>query len=130
LRGLHYQRPPFAQDKLVRVVKGSIFDVAVDIRKGSPTYGQWVGLTVSANAWNQIFVPKGFAHGFLTLEPDTEVVYKVTNDYAPDHECTILFDDPDIGIAWPAFKKLELSERDRRATGFARHDTGFIYTKG
>ena len=84
LRGLHYQAPPFAQDKLVRVVKGAIFDVAVDIRRGSPTFGRWCSLVVSAAQWNQILVPKGFAHGFLTLEPETEVIYKVSEVYAPD----------------------------------------------
>lgn len=82
LRGLHFQLPPFAQDKLVRVVKGRIFDVAVDIRKGSATFGLWTGLEVSADIWNQILVPKGFAHGFVTLEPDTEVLYKVSSLYS------------------------------------------------
>ncbi|MCR9073342.1 MAG: dTDP-4-dehydrorhamnose 3,5-epimerase [Alphaproteobacteria bacterium] len=101
LRGLHFQTPPFAQDKLVRVVKGRIFDVAVDIRHGSTTFGEWVGAEISADAWNQILVPVGFAHGFVTLEPDTEVIYKVTAPYAPDHDQGIAWNDPAIGIDWP-----------------------------
>lgn len=101
LRGLHYQLPPFAQDKLVRVIRGRIFDVAVDIRRSSPTFGKWVGLEISAQKWNQILVPKGFAHGFVTLEPDTEVVYKVTDVYSPEHDRNIRFDDPTIAIDWP-----------------------------
>jgi dTDP-4-dehydrorhamnose 3,5-epimerase len=116
LRGLHYQLPPRAQDKLVRVVRGAILDVAVDIRRGSPTFGRWVSLEVSAEKWNQILVPKGFAHGFLTLEPDTEVIYKVTDVYAPDRDRSIRFDDPDIGIEWPmARERLRLSQKDSGA---------------
>lgn len=101
LRGLHFQIPPFAQDKLVRVTKGRIYDVAVDIRHGSPTFGKWVGAEISAEAWNQILVPVGFAHGFVTLEPDTEVIYKVTAPYAPDHDKGIAWNDPGIGVDWP-----------------------------
>src|SRR5690606_23006093 len=86
LRGLHFQMPPFAQVKLVRVSRGAIFDVAVDLRKGSPTYGQWVGAELSAENWSQMYVPKGFAHGFVTLLPDTEVQYKVDAPYAPEHD--------------------------------------------
>jgi dTDP-4-dehydrorhamnose 3,5-epimerase len=116
LRGLHYQLPPFAQDKLVRVVKGSILDVAVDIRKSSPTFGKWVSLVVSASEWNQILVPKGFAHGFVTLEENTEVTYKVTDYYSPDHDRNIRFDDPAIGIEWPIpASDVQLSEKDARA---------------
>ncbi len=116
LRGLHYQLPPFAQDKLVRVVHGAIFDVAVDIRKNSPTFGRWLGLEVSAEKWNQILVPRGFAHGFVTLVPDTEVVYKVTERYAPDHDRSIRFDDPAIGIDWPVpAAGITLSDKDRGA---------------
>ncbi|KUO68139.1 MAG: dTDP-4-dehydrorhamnose 3,5-epimerase [Alphaproteobacteria bacterium BRH_c36] len=116
LRGLHYQLPPFAQDKLVRVIKGAIFDVAVDIRRGSPRFGQWCARTISAKAWNQMFVPKGFAHGFLTLEPDTEVIYKVSDLYSPEHERAINFADPDIAIEWP-LDGIEptLSDKDRVA---------------
>ncbi len=116
LRGLHYQLPPRAQDKLVRVVRGAIFDVAVDIRRGSATFGRWVGLVVSADKWNQILVPAGFAHGFVTLEPDTEVVYKVTDTYSPAHDRSIRFDDPAIGIEWPvAAGEVLLSDKDRDA---------------
>ncbi|NGN43824.1 dTDP-4-dehydrorhamnose 3,5-epimerase [Mesorhizobium sp. CGMCC 1.15528] len=116
LRGLHYQMPPYAQDKLVRVVKGAILDVAVDIRKGSPSFAKWVAIEISAREWNQILVPKGFAHGFLTLEPDTEVIYKVTSHYSAEHDRSIRFDDADIGIEWPlAASELQLSDKDRKA---------------
>jgi dTDP-4-dehydrorhamnose 3,5-epimerase len=116
MRGLHYQLPPRAQDKLVRVTKGAILDVAVDIRRHSPDFGKWVALEVSAEKWNQILVPKGFAHGFLTLVDDTEVLYKVTGLYSPEHDRSIRFDDPDIGIEWPlAAETLVLSEKDRNA---------------
>ena len=116
LRGLHYQLPPYAQDKLVRVVRGAIFDVAVDIRRSSPTFGSWLGLEVSADSWNQILVPKGFAHGFVTLVPHTEVVYKVTDRYAPDCERSIRFDDPAIGIGWPIPPdRVTLSDKDKSA---------------
>jgi dTDP-4-dehydrorhamnose 3,5-epimerase len=116
LRDLHYQLPPLAQDKLVRVTRGAIYDVAVDVRRNSPTFGQWVGLTVSAAEWNQILVPAGFAHGFVTLEPDTEVQYKVSAPYSPERERAIRFDDPQIAIEWPIpAAELTLSQRDRAA---------------
>lgn len=121
LRGLHYQLPPFAQDKLVRVVKGSIFDVAVDIRKGSPTFARWCGARLSAKDWNQLLVPKGFAHGFLTLEAETEVIYKVSTPYSAAHDRGIRFDDPEIGIIWPlAASQLQLSDKDRNAPRLAK----------
>lgn len=128
LRGLHFQLPPRAQDKLVRVVRGSVYDVIVDIRKGSPNFGRWVGLTLSAEKWNQVFVPKGFAHGFLTLEPDTEVIYKVTDFYSADHERSIRYDDPAIGIKWPEVAaSFILSDKDRDAPPLAETATGFVY---
>ena len=101
VRGLHFQTPPFAQAKLVRVTRGAILDVAVDIRVGSPTYGKHVAITISADAWNQIYVPIGFAHGLVTLEPDTEVLYKVSNYYSPEHDKGLLWNDPALGIDWP-----------------------------
>ncbi|MFM2391678.1 MAG: dTDP-4-dehydrorhamnose 3,5-epimerase [Pseudomonadota bacterium] len=100
LRGLHYQRPPHAQDKLVRCTKGAIFDVAVDFRAGSPTYGKWVGVDLTAENGRQLLVPKGFLHGFVTRTKDTEVQYKCTDVYAPDCDGGIRWDDPDIGINW------------------------------
>ncbi|MBV8768585.1 MAG: dTDP-4-dehydrorhamnose 3,5-epimerase [Hyphomicrobiales bacterium] len=114
VRGLHYQSPPFAQGKLVRVVRGRIFDVALDIRRSSPSFGQHVTAEISAEAWNQIFVPVGFAHGFVTLEPDTEVVYKVTNYYAREHDHGILWNDPALQIKWPFVEReVMVSEKDR-----------------
>ena len=101
LRGLHFQTAPVPQDKLIRVLKGSVFDVAVDIRSGSPTYGKWVSCVLSAEKFNQLLIPKGFAHGFLTLEPDVEVLYKVTAPYAPECDRGISWNDPAIAIAWP-----------------------------
>tara|TARA_R110000787_G_scaffold77931_2_gene171003 strand:+ start:391 stop:960 length:570 start_codon:yes stop_codon:yes gene_type:complete len=128
VRGLHYQAPPYAQDKLVRVLRGAIYDVAVDIRLGSPTYGQWVGVTLSAEKWNQLMIPAGFAHGFMTIEPDTEVLYKVNAPYAPKHEGAILWNDPEIGIAWPALDESPtLSTKDASAPRFREHQPVFRY---
>lgn len=116
LQGLHYQLPPYAQDTLVRVAKGSIFDVAVDIRRGSTSFGHWTALRISADKWNQVLIPKGFAHGFLTLEPDTEVICKVSNPTSTSHSRSIRFDDADIGIIWPMNpSKFQLSDNDRTA---------------
>ncbi len=101
LRGLHFQTHPFAQDKLVRVTRGAIFDVAVDIRHGSPTFGKWVGRRIDAEAWNQILVPIGFAHGFVTLVEDTEVLYKTSAVYSPENDKGMAWDDPDVAVEWP-----------------------------
>lgn len=125
LRGLHYQRPPHAQDKLVRCTKGEIFDVAVDIRRGSPTYGQWVGVTLSAQNNHQLLVPKGFLHGFVTRAPNTEVQYKCTDVYAPDCDGGIRWDDPSIGIDWGLAGPPILSAKDQSAAWLADFDTPF-----
>lgn len=123
LRGLHYQLPPHAQDKLVRVVRGAIFDVAVDIRKGSPTFTKWVGVELSAQKWNQLLVPRGFAHGFVTLTENTEVVYKVTDYYSPEEDRSIRYDDPDIAIDWPVLDgELQLSDKDASAPSLVDSD--------
>jgi dTDP-4-dehydrorhamnose 3,5-epimerase len=120
VRGLHFQVDPHAQGKLVRVIRGSIFDVALDIRCGSPTYGQHVSAILSAENWIQFWIPEGFAHGFCTLEPNTEVLYKTTGYYAPGSSRGIKWDDPALRIAWPvAAKHAVLSDADRNFPRFA-----------
>ncbi|MGL4729639.1 MAG: dTDP-4-dehydrorhamnose 3,5-epimerase [Bosea sp. (in: a-proteobacteria)] len=113
VRGLHFQAPPFAQDKLVRVIKGRILDVAVDLRRSSPTFGKWVAAELSSDNWHQLLVPIGFAHGFCTLEADTEVIYKVSHDYAPQADFGVAWNDPDLGIDWPvSAQQAVLSAKD------------------
>lgn len=118
LRGLHYQlkRP---QGKLVRVVKGAVFDVTVDLRKSSPTFGQWVGVELSAENRRQLWIPPGFAHGFLTLSPEADFLYKATDYYVPDDERTILWNDAELGIKWPLEFTPILSDRDKNASSFS-----------
>lgn len=114
LRGIHFQTPPFAQDKLVRVVSGAILDVAIDLRKDSPTFGKHVSARISADEWNQILVPVGFGHGIVTLEPDTQLIYKVTNFYSPEHDKGLRWDDPDLAIDWPfSAEEMILSDKDK-----------------
>jgi dTDP-4-dehydrorhamnose 3,5-epimerase len=125
LRGLHYQAPPKAQAKLVRCTRGRIWDVAVDIRQGSASYGRWFGLELSADNGVQLLIPRGFLHGFVTLEPDSEVQYKVDNPYAPDCDGAIAWDDPDLAIDWPVAEAPVLSPKDAATPRFAGWDSPF-----
>ena len=118
LRGLHYQLPPHAQGKLVRVIQGEVFDVAVDIRKSSPTFGQWIGETLSAKNKKQLWIPEGFAHGFITLSETAEFIYKTTNFYNPKSEGSIIWDDPSIGISWPISLPPLIATKDKAANSF------------
>jgi dTDP-4-dehydrorhamnose 3,5-epimerase len=127
LRGLHFQTPPNSQSKLVRCGRGSIFDVAVDIRKGSPTYGEWRGYSLTGDNGRQLYVPGGFAHGFVTLEPNSEIVYKCSDYYVPETEGSLFWDDPGIGIDWPLQGPPILSAKDRAAPLFKEFDSPFIY---
>lgn len=125
LRGLHFQAPPSAQGKLLRCGRGAIFDVAVDIRRGSPTYGQWEGYELTAENGHQLYVPVGFAHGFVTLEPDSEIVYKCTDYYAPETEGAVGWDS--CGIEWPLLGDPILSDKDAIAPALADFVSPFIY---
>jgi len=128
VRGLHFQIFPYAQCKLTRIVRGAVLDVVVDLRSGSPTFGKHVRLVISAEDWSQIFVPVGFAHGFCTLEPDTEVIYKVTNYYAPKYERGVIWNDPDLSIAWPVSEaEATLSDRDQALPRFSELQETFPY---
>jgi len=131
VRGLHFQSPPFAQAKLVTVLRGAIFDVAVDLRRGSPTYGRWVSAELSAENMRQFFVPRGFAHGFCTLVADTMVLYKTDNYYAPEHDSGILWNDHALGIDWPVEAGAAvLSDKDRVLPRFADLASPFVYGGG
>ena len=126
LRGLHYQQDPFAQGKLLKVVMGEIFDVAVDIRQGSPTFGQWVGETLSEENGRLLYVPPGFAHGFCVLSDSADLIYKATNVYKPETDRGIMWNDPQIGIKWP-INQPTLSNKDGRQPTLNEADNNYIY---
>lgn len=127
LRGLHFQNPPYAQAKLVRCVGGAIFDVAVDIRIGSPSFGKWVGHELSAENGNQFYIPTGFAHGFITLEPNTQVAYKCSEYYQPKAESSLNWNDPTINIKWPLDCQPRLSVKDAAAPFLDEFDSPFVW---
>jgi dTDP-4-dehydrorhamnose 3,5-epimerase len=128
IRGIHFQTPPFEQAKLVQVVSGAIYDIAVDLRKGSPWYGQYVGATISASEWNQILIPAGFGHGLCTLEPNTAVIYKVTAQYSKQHDAGIFWNDPELAIPWPLEGTEALvSAKDKLLPLLADFATPFVY---
>lgn len=123
LRGLHYQLPPMAQGKLVRVIQGEVFDVAVDLRKSSPTFGQWVGEVLSAENKKQLWIPEGFAHGFVTLSETAEFLYKTTNFYSVEHERSLLWNDPQLAISWPLDQEPLLAAKDKAGLSFKQAET-------
>jgi len=128
VRGLHYQAPPHAQAKLVRCGRGRLLDVAVDIRRGSPTYGKWIAVELSFENGKQLLIPRGFLHGFVTLEPDTEIIYKCDDYYSPECDGAVRFDDPDIGVVWGIdSNKAILSEKDEKAVSMKGFDSPFVY---
>ncbi len=129
LRGLHYQAPPNAQAKLVRVARGAVLDVAVDVRRGSPDFGKWVSVELSAENGRQILIPRGFLHGFVTLLPDTHVLYKADNYYAPESDGAVAWNDPDLAIDWQT-DKVTLSDKDAAAPRLADWESPFIYGEG
>ena len=122
LRGLHYQLAPNAQGKLVRCTEGEVFDVAVDIRKSSPTFGQWVGVNLSAENKRQLWIPEGFAHGFVTLSETAQFLYKATNFYAPQSERSIIWNDAEINISWPAVENIQISAKDQQGVKLSNAD--------
>ncbi len=124
VRGLHGQAPPRAQDKLVRCGRGALFDVAVDVRQGSPTFGQWEGVELSHENGKQLLVPRGFLHGFMTLSDDTEIIYKCTDYYNPETEVSVRWDDPELAIAWP-LQMTSISDADRDAAAFGTWTSPF-----
>jgi dTDP-4-dehydrorhamnose 3,5-epimerase len=128
IRGLHYQKSPKSQAKLVTAVKGKIFDVAVDIRKNSPTYGKWISEILSENNHRLLYVPKGFAHGFCVLSEESDVLYKVSNEYSKEHEMGVIWDDPVINISWPIENPI-ISKKDRQLPLLENSDNNFIYQK-
>ena len=128
LRGLHYQKNPKAQAKLVIALRGEIFDVAVDIRKGSPTYGKWIGEILSETNHKLLYIPEGFAHGFCVLSEEADVLYKVNNEYSPKDEMGIIWDDSDVKIEWPIDKPI-LHEKDSQLPSLKNTDNNFIYTR-
>jgi dTDP-4-dehydrorhamnose 3,5-epimerase len=130
VRGLHFQIPPAEQGKLVRVVRGAAYDVAVDIRVGSPTFGRFVAAVLSAQNWSQLWIPAGFAHGFCTLEPKTEVIYKLTSHYSSAYERGLAWDDPALAIPWPAAETFLLSAKDKVQPALAQLDPYFRFTSG
>ncbi|MCX7727155.1 MAG: dTDP-4-dehydrorhamnose 3,5-epimerase [Chitinispirillaceae bacterium] len=124
LRGLHFQKPPYAQAKLIRVTRGKVFDVVVDLRKNSPTFGKWLGFELSEDNFEMLYVPAGFAHGFCTLVPDTHVQYKVDVVYAPQYDSGIIWNDPNLGIKWPIQNPI-LSEKDSKLPSFENFSSPF-----
>jgi len=128
IRGLHYQKTPKSQSKLVSVLKGKIFDVAVDIRKNSPTYGTWVSEILSADEHKLLYMPEGFAHGFCVMSEEADVLYKVSNEYSPEHEQGIIWNDPNLDISWPAEKPI-VSNKDNQLPLFENLDEDFVYKK-
>ncbi|MFP4164696.1 MAG: dTDP-4-dehydrorhamnose 3,5-epimerase [Chitinispirillaceae bacterium] len=124
VRGLHFQKPPYAQSKLVRVTRGAVWDVVVDLRKSSPTFGKWRGFELSERNFHMLFVPRGFAHGFCTLEPDSEMQYKVDNLYAPDYDAGIIWDAPELAISWPVNNPV-LSDKDAKLPSFKQMNSPF-----
>ncbi len=129
LRGLHYQKNPKAQSKIVRVVVGAIFDVVVDIRKGSPRYGHWVGVNLSAENRKMLYIPAGFAHGAWVMSEQAALLYMVSSEYAPECEAGVIWNDPALGIQWPEYKPI-LSSRDQMWPVLANADNNFVYEDG